>query len=379
MKKIILILFLLGILTPLSAQINRFDSLVTEGINEIYNLQFEDAENTFSQVSGEFPEHPAGDFFDAMIDWWRIMIDFNNEEYDDEFVDKLENVIDKCDDILDDNPDNVDAIFFKGGALGFRARLYAVRESWVDAAMDGKDALPLVYQAYEIDSTNMDLQLGFGIYNYYAQVIPEKYPWVQPFMIFFPSGDKANGIRQLKTTAEKGRYAKIEAQYFLMTLYYSFENNMSEALKYAEQLKTQFPDNPVFEKYYGRIWVKFGNYSKGREIFTDILSKTNSHKRGYSSYYAREAHYYIGLDLFQKEEFDSSLTEFKDCEFLSRKVDNGKETGFLVNSILYQGMIYDLTGQRENAKIKYDEVLDIDEYKNSHGRAEDYLKNPYSR
>ena len=361
------------------AQSNKFDSLITKGVNEIYNLEFENAEKTFASVKKNFPKHPAGDFFDAMIDWWRIMIDFSSTKYDDEFVEKLENVIDKCDDIIDRQPKNVDAIFFKGGALGFRARLYAVRESWVDAAMDGKDALPLVYEAYEIDPTNKDVQLGFGIYNYYAQVIPEQYPWVGPFMLFFPTGDKAKGIQQLKTTAEEGRYAKLEAQYFLMTLYYSFEDNMTEALKYADRLRKQFPDNPVFEKYYGRIWVKFGNYSKGSEIFKSVLKKTKAQKRGYSSYYAREAHYYIGLDHFHKNNIDSAETEFKLCETASKKIDEEKETGFLVNSILYQGMIYDLKNQRQKAKAKYEEVLDLDEFKDSHKKAKEFLNKPYKK
>ncbi|MBU2492469.1 MAG: tetratricopeptide repeat protein [Bacteroidetes bacterium] len=379
MKKYILILFLSGLFQAVFGQANKFDSLVTKGINEIYNLQFEDAEKTFSIVRNNYPKHPSGIFFDAMIDWWRIMIDFNNVEYDDNFIQKLENVIDKCDNILDDHPNNVDAIFFKGGALGFRARLYAVRESWIDAAMDGKDALPLVYEAYEIDPSNKDVQLGFGIYNYYAQVIPEQYPWVGPFLIFFPSGDKAKGIQQLITTAEEGRYAKIEAQYFLMTLYYSFENKMNEALIYAQRLRRQFPDNPVFDKYYGRILVKSGNLTKAGEIFKAILKKSKNGKRGYSSYYAREAHYYIGLDHFQKNNLDSSLVEFEICENISRKIDEEKETGFLANSLLYQGMIYDLKNQKEKSKAKYEKVLTVDDYKDSHKKSKEFLRKPYKK
>lgn len=379
MKKLIFIIILTTLFNFSFAQTNKFDSLITKGINEIYNLQFYDAEETFTIVRSNYPEHPAGDFFDAMIDWWRIMIDFNNEEYDERFIDKLENVIDKCEDILDDHPKNVDAVFFKGGALGFRARLYAVRESWVDAAMDGKDALPLVHEAYEIDPTNKDVQLGFGIYNYYAQVIPEQYPWVQPFLFFFPGGDKTKGIQQLKTTAEEGRYAKIESQYFLMTLYYSYENNMPEALKYAESLRKQFPDNPVFEKFYGRILVKSGNLAKASRIFKNILTKTKKNKLGYSSYYEREAHYYLGLSHFQENKLDSSKKEFELCENLSRKIDGEKETGFLANSLLYQGMIYDLQNQKEKAKAKYQEVLDIDKYKDSHKKAKEYLNKPFKK
>ena len=117
-------------------------------------MKFGEAEKTFSKVQKDFPKHPAGKFFDAMIVWWKIMIDQDNEEYDEMFEDKLENVIDFCDDLLDENEKNVDAIFFKGGSLGFRGRLYSIRQKWFDAALDGKEALPLVYEAYEIDPKN---------------------------------------------------------------------------------------------------------------------------------------------------------------------------------------------------------------------------------
>ena len=75
---------------------------------------------------------------------------------------------------------------FKGGAIGFRGRLRATRDSWIKAADDGREALPIVEQASKLDSNNTDVELGFGIYNYYAAVIPDEYPMIKPLMIFFP-------------------------------------------------------------------------------------------------------------------------------------------------------------------------------------------------
>ena len=37
----------------------------------------------------------------------------------------------QCDKLLDVDEKNVDALFFKGGAIGFRGRLRAIRESWL--------------------------------------------------------------------------------------------------------------------------------------------------------------------------------------------------------------------------------------------------------
>jgi hypothetical protein len=372
-KKIFLFLFLLPFCSLINAQSGRFDSLITAGVSQIYNIKFADAESTFAEVRKDFPNHPAGYFFDAMIYWWKIMLDFDNEEYDEIFFEKLENVIDLCDEILDEDPENVDAIFFKGGSLGFRGRMEAVRENWFAAGLDGKDALPLVYRAYELDSLNTDVQLGFGIYNYYAAVIPEKYPIVEPIMIFFPSGDKLKGIEQLEKAAIDGKYSRIESRYFLMTLYYRYEKNYTQALKYAALLRNEFPDNPTFHRYYGRIYVGLGDYKNAAAIFTDIRRKCDVFP-GYSNWTRREADYYIAMNFKNLGQLDSALVYFNECEKLSRSIDKSGESGFMVNAVYYQGTIYEKMGKLEEAIIKFEQVLDIDEYQSSHDKAEQHLE-----
>ncbi len=373
MKKTISLLILF-LSVPLFSQGTVFDSLAQKGIKEIYNIKFNDAESTFRQLIADYPEHPAGRFFLAMIDWWKILLDLDNESYDDIFFEKLEDVIYQCDEILDDNPDNVDALFFKGGAIGFRGRLRAYRESWIKAADDGREALPIVEKAALLDSTNVDVQLGFGIYNYYASVIPERYPLIKPLMIFFPSGDKAKGLEQLSRTAMQGKYAKNEARYFLMTLYYSNENNYFEAKKYADLLVNDFPDNPTFQRWKGRIMIKLGDYHSSSKIFNDVLIKAAENYPGYDNdKVRREAAYYIAVDYRNRNLSDSSKIFFNKTVELSEKVDKEEESGFLINAVLYLGMIYDGEGNTEMARRYYERLLEMREYGSSHTLAKEYL------
>ena len=378
MKKFLFItLVLLFINKDYLAQDQKFDSLITAGVEQIYSIQFDEARSTFAIVKRDYPQHPAGNFFDAMITWWQILLNLDNEEYDDLFEDQLELVIDQCDDILDNNPKDIDAYFFKGGSLGFRGRLSAIRGDWFDAAADGKDALPLVFTAYELDSTNVDVKLGFGIYDYFADVIPEKFPMVKPLMLLFPEGDKKKGIKELQTVAQRGKYAKYEAQYFLMTLNYTFERNDKECLKYAKMLSNKFPDNPRFQSFLGRINVRMNNLPTAVEIFKDVLDKANKNLVGYNDKIKREALYYIGLNYMRSDSLDMATKYFKECENISRKVDDDEESGFLINTVLYLGEIHDLKGERDKAIKNYEEVLDFREFGNSHDRAEEYMENPY--
>jgi len=374
LKKIFLLFILLLSSSNIFAQKASFDSLVQTGIREIYNIKFEEAGITFRQLIADYPEHPAGRFFLAMIDWWKILLDLDNESYDDIFFQKLEDVVYQCDEILDRDPDNVDALFFKGGAIGFRGRLRAYRESWIKAADDGREALPIVEKASMLDPQNVDVQLGFGIYNYYASVIPDQYPFIKPLMIFFPSGDKVKGIEQLKLAAENGKYAKNEARYFLMTLFYQNEGNYFEAARYADMLINDFPDNPTFQRWKGRIAIKQGNLFLSTVIFNDILKKAEENYPGYNNdKVIREAAYYVGVDYRNRNVPDSAIAFFRKVTEISEKIDKEEESGFQINSVLYLAMLYEQAGESNEARKYYEKLLEMREYGSSHVFAREYL------
>ncbi len=378
MKKQLLLLIILSAFwgRETSAQISKFDSLISAGTNQIYSIKFDEAEKTFKQLQLKYPKHPAGKFFDAMIVWWKIMLDIDNEEFDDLFEDKLEDVIDFCDDLIDENEKNIDAVFFKGGSLGFRGRLYSVRKSWFDAALDGKEALPLVYEAYKIDPKNEDVKLGFGIYNYYAEAIPEKYPFIKPAMVFFPSGDKKKGLEQLAQASEKAKYASIESKFFLMTSYFQFEEDFDKAFIYAYDLHKTFPDNPIFAKYVGRIYIKQNNYAKAREIFQIIMNKSKAGFLGYNKELLREASYYVAVNQMTNNEIDAARKNFIISEQNSRIVDKDKdeESGFLISALLYIARIDEQLGDNTNAIKINKELLKLRDYNNSHQKAKESLK-----
>jgi len=375
MKKILLFIFLYSF--SIFAQNPDFDSRVNDGIKQIYNIKFAEAETTFRSVIADYPQHPAGRFFLAMIDWWKILLDPDNESYDEIFFQKLEDVIYQCDQLLDKNPKNIDALFFKGGSIGFRGRLRAFRESWLKAADDGREALPIVEEAAALDPNNMDVQLGFGIYNYYAEVIPNENPLIKPLMIFFPAGDKEKGIEQLKNTAFDGKFAKYEARYFLMTIYYRYENNAIIADDYAKLLCDDFPDNPVFEKWRGRVAVRRGDYFLADSVFRNVLLKADKNYFGYSRPNSlREAAYYVGNNLKNYGQLDSAKIYLERCIFESKKIDEeGEESGFQVNAVLFLAQIAE-TQNRKNEAIKlYEEILEMNDYGRSHLTAENSLKN----
>jgi tetratricopeptide (TPR) repeat protein len=357
-----------------------FDLHTKQGIGRVYNLEFEQAEQDFQYIVSTYPHHPAGYFFVAMIDWWRMLLDLDNESLDDSFVAKLDIVIEKCDSLLEVNPDDVTALFFKGGSLGFRGRLHANRGSWIKAANDGRLALPIVERAYKIAPDNFDILLGIGIYNYYAEAIPEQYPIVKPLMIFFPSGDKKKGIEQLTTAAANAKYAAIEASYFLLQLNYTHEHHYDKALDIVQRLFARFPKNVLFHRYIGRCFVSLGKWENVRATFEDILSRCGTPGNGmvgYTDAPKREALYYLGVYAMNAGRHDEALQFFYRCDEVSRTLDKSGESGFMVMTNLRIGFIYDIQLNRDMAVQQYRKVLAMKKFENSYEQAEQYLKSRY--
>jgi tetratricopeptide (TPR) repeat protein len=354
-----------------------FEALAQRGIGHVYNLEFENAEKEFRDLVRQRPGDPAGYFFLAMVRWWMIMIDIDDERNDREFYDALDGVIGMCDSILEKNRDDVNAIFFKGGAIGFEGRLRFHRSDYIAAANAGRKALPLVHEALDLDPGNSDVLLGAGIYNYYAEVIPREYPFLKPLILFIPPGDRQKGIRQLRTASEKGTYASVEAEYFLLQIYYFYEKDYTQTLALALDLHGKFPANTVFHRYCGRSYVALNNWDMVRSEFAEIAARARSGMRGYTPPVEREAEYYCGMAAMTGRRFDEALDHFYRCDALSRTLDRDEASGFMAMANLRIGMVYDMQGKRDLALDQYRKVREMKDYQDSHGQAERYLSAPY--
>ncbi|MFP4545114.1 MAG: tetratricopeptide repeat protein [Candidatus Kapaibacterium sp.] len=382
MKKILItVIFLMisGSLAQAQWAIMRSDadSLVQIGIDKIYNVEFDEAEDIFKEVIDRYPDHPVGYFLDAMVDWWKITLYRFTDRFDDSFLKKINKVIEVSDRHLEDNPYDVVMLFFKGGALGFRGRYHAQRENWIKAASDGKDAFNIMIKCQKIAPTNKDIMLGTGIYNYFAVAIPEKYPMVKPFTVFLPRGDKEIGLLQLKAAAKHARYAAVEAKVVLLQIYYSFENDLTKALQAAQTLHGKYSDNPYFHRYLGRAYVRRGMYDQMEATWREVLKRCIARKTGYDNLTAREAMYYIGTSLMRSGDYEMALKYFYKADEGSRKLDKDGPSGFMIETNLKIGQIFDLQGKRKYAKGQYEKVLRMDEYGNSHDEARKYLQTPY--
>ena len=288
-----------------------FDVRIQRGIDLIYNLRFAEAERHFQAIVEAEPDNPLGYFFRAMVSWWRILIDLPDETYDAEFHVRLKQCIEVCDRRLAKDPMDFDAILFKGGAIGFRGRLYGDRERYLKAARDGLRGLPLLKKSRQLEPTNKDILFGQGLYHYFAEVMPKRHRILRPIMAFLPDGDRLLGLQQLKEVAREGAYASTEAAYFLGQIYRIFEKDNRRALPYFEELYKRYPDNAVFHRYTARLMIELGRWHSGVALYEEYVRRSVAGQTGYHRHGRLEAHYYLGKYAFSSGAFPKPPTTWR--------------------------------------------------------------------
>jgi tetratricopeptide (TPR) repeat protein len=353
------------------------DSLLNKGIHAIYNVQFDSAHVYFSSVIARYPNHPAGYFLDAMVEWWKISLNRGQTSNDEIFLEKIDKVLEVCENIRSTEPSSITALFFQGGALGFRGRYHATRENYFRAVNDGRDAMDIMSNCYRIAPNNHDIMLGTGLYNYFAAALPERIPVIKPFMSAFPSGDKELGLLQLKAAASKARYAKVEAKVLLNQVYADFEKNQRLALPYALELSTTYPNNPLFRRSLARAYVGTGNSDTAEILWREILVKCLDKQPYYDSFAAREALYYVGLYRMRAKDYDLALRYLYKADEACRWLDQDP-SGFMIRTNLLMGQIYDLQHKRDLAERQYRKVLQWNDVGNVHSEANKYLQQPFT-
>lgn len=353
----------------------RVRQLGKEGLDLLYDMRFEEAAAVFDRIDRMYPRHPIGPFLQSLNTWWEILLDLSDTSHDRAFYRAMDEVIERSDRMLKQDERSFDAMFFKGAALGFRGRLRSNRGDWFKAAMDGKRAMDYVLAVAERAPENDDFIFGKGLYDYFAAVVPDRYPYVKPVMAFFPNGDRELGLAELERTAEDGHFIQTEAAYFLLQIYYVFERDYRKSLEYVTWLRERHPNNAYFHTIEGRVRARWGDWDRSEAVFDEVLQRYRQRRPGYNAAMAEQALYYVARAAMIDGDYRRALTFLLQLEALAARRED--DTYFKTLGRLRQGMVYDALGQRRQAEQRYRQVLEMKDWAGSRDRAERYLKRPY--
>jgi hypothetical protein len=330
----------------------------TQALNDLYNFKFDKAESQFRKLKVEYGWHPLPYFLMGLSEWWKIMPNTKDTSHDDKFLAYMDSTIDIAERLYDDYPANkVEASFFLSAAYGFKGRLYSdeERRSWTKAASAGKDALDYLEDSRGYHNLSPELLFGDALFNYFSVWVPENYPSLKPIMWFFPKGDKALGLRQLKEVSYNAFYTRTEAMVWLMRILNSYENDQQQALQISKYLNENYPDNPFFHRYYARMLYSTGRYDEAQVVCTSILNRIDSAMLGYEATSGRYAAFFLGQIFDSRKNYQEAEKYYKLCVKYAEQI-GAQESGYYLYSLIALGEICQREERIDEAK-KYFQLV----------------------
>lgn len=349
----------------------------TVGINGVYSLDFELAQENIEKVFSLYPDHPFAHFGNAMIAWSRYEYEF--ETSDDKqrkvFEKTLDDSIDGIKRWMKKYPDDPNAYMGIGALYGLRAMFAMRNRSWVTAYFSGRKAINRLEKSLELDPTYYDAYFGLGIYNYFAGTLPSVIKILAAIVAI--KGDPDLGVEQLNLSREKAMFTSdssklilIEVQNTRGSKYY----NPKKSLEYIRQLRAKYPDNPLMHYVELICLFETGDYDsvqKGGREFLSLIGKDPFYKDIYIS----RAYTAIGTSYMARGQWEEAREAFEEGQAALAKQEPSR---WGVWNEYRLGQVYDALGEREKAVAQYKKVLSFKDKWGFDEVAKQGVKNPWT-
>ncbi len=341
------------LLSDLSVQLE-----CTEALNDLYDFKFDEAVYEFQYLKAKYKWHPLPYFLMGLIEWWKIMPNTKDLSHDKSFLAYMDSTIMVAENLYDNYPQyKTEAAFFMSAAYGFKGRLYSdeERSQWTKAASAGKSAMNYLEVSKKKENLSPELLFGDALYNYFSVWVPENYKALRPVMWFFPEGDKALGLKQLKEVSYNAFYTRTEAMVWLMRILNSYENDQPQAFQLSQYLFHTYPNNPYFHRYYARMLYSQGKFGEAEPTCKNILNKIDSGQVGYEATSGRYAAFFLGQIYEARKKYDDAKKYYSMCMKFAEKI-GANDSGYYLYSLIAMGEIAEAQGNKAEAKRYFNEV-----------------------
>lgn len=251
-----------------------------QAIDQIYAGDPEAAITQARKFEAARPGDPFGFLLEAEARWWQFycrqseilygMVDVWNlpkQPKDPPYLEAARKAVKLAEAELSKDP-SARAELWAGMGYALEARIYGLRGEKMATARAGVKARAHLSKALELDPALADADTGLGLYNYYVDTLS---PIVKLLRIFLgiPGGSKQEGVRQLRTAMAHGQITAVEARFYLAKNLRTYDHNYAEALKVAQPLVRDYPQNPIFLLLFANLQIELGH----REQAADTLAR----------------------------------------------------------------------------------------------------------
>lgn len=326
----------------------EMDRLVMSGIDAIYRMDFDAADQAARDAKALNPEYPHPYLGAAATEFIRYVY---GPRQDDpgiiaSFQTKIDQSIAVSEKWLKAHPNDPDALLVLGSAYGISARLDMERHQFLRAWRDGSRSMTSIRASLKADPEIYDSYLGLGMFDYYVDTIPRFAGWLAKIML---GGNRARGLQELRLAAEKGHYARIAAQLILVEIdtQDSFgARDPRDAVRLMAEIHGRYPDSSMLHSAYAVALYEDGRYDEGLKEAQEYLKRVRDGK--YSASNMGMARALTGTLLWAKDRKEDALLEFQ-----AGGVPDSPVSRWSVWNRVRAGQVLDALGRRPEALAAY--------------------------
>ncbi len=282
--------------SDLSAQVLTDQALRVRarvGLDLLMNGKVDESIVVFREIQNADASSPLGDVLEADALWWKIYYatgnltdpdvfiadDKSDTASDSQFEKAVSSAISKSEARIKAGQDAARNHLYAGMAWGLRGRIAALRDKRMATASAAKKMRSELLEAARLDSNLADAYAGIGNYNYYVDTLSAIVKLLG-FFIGLPSGDRAEGLKQLELCASKGELARAEAKFYLAkNLSRPNEKQFDRSAQLFGELAREYPSNPLWPMMVASLNCRLGRNqpceSGSRAIFQQARQRSN--------------------------------------------------------------------------------------------------------
>ena len=245
------------------------------------------------------------------------------------------------------------------------------KKDWLGVIWSGYKGLDNIKYAQKLNPNLYDVFMPLGLMEYFSSISPKPIQWAASFVGIRP--DKNIGIDHLKIAGEKSKYSWIEAQTILIYSYLYFENELFLAREISHKMYEKFPGHPYLLYLYAESLLRTNELSQFENLIPEIKLKPTHFPGIQKNECELKLNYLFALYTFKISEYETSLSY---CNWIIKNY-NMEMDWLLGYTYLLMGKIFDLSSDREKAKIFYNKILEMDNLFIYDKWAIAYLYSPY--
>ena len=242
-------------------------TLTVEAIHAVHALDSATANLKFDQAIAADPACSPARLYRSFHHIWGALANRNKADYE-EFMKQADQIFEAAEANLDRNDRDTDALFTMGMTYIYRACVYGRFDSYLKAAWDARKGYSYLEDCVEVNPDYHDAYLGLGAIHYLAAMLPRPLRWM--FSIIGVESNTRKGIDEIQRAAEKGYFAKTEAQFYL-GMYFGYLEEDQRGVDLLRSLTEEFPRNVIFIYNLAGAELRQRKVARARDQFTKVL------------------------------------------------------------------------------------------------------------